>query len=101
MKTAPPLRRRHVLDANPDDAPGCVAVYCPADPSQNQLIQTDWDWPPTARLFGWNMRARGERCEHRGTDGTVDCPDCKRTAGSFIRAAREFIDNNDGKGILI
>ena len=95
-----PTRRRYVLDADPDDAPGCIKLCCRALNS-DELIQTDWAWPATAARFGWSKRKQGERCQHHGTDGTVDCPNCGRTAGSFIRAAREFIDNNDGKGILI
>lgn len=35
-------------------------------------------------------------CQHDGTDGTVDCPDCGVTASEFISAAREWLDNNDG-----
>jgi hypothetical protein len=37
-----------------------------------------------------------ETCNHSGTDGTVDCPDCGLTAGEFISAAREWLDDNDG-----
>ena len=35
-------------------------------------------------------------CQHDGTDGTVDCHECGVTAGEFISAARDWLDNNDG-----
>jgi hypothetical protein len=35
-------------------------------------------------------------CPHDGTDGTVDCADCGITAGEFIMAAGEWLENNDG-----
>ena len=35
-------------------------------------------------------------CDHNGTDGTVDCPECDVTAGEFISAAREWLNENDG-----
>ena len=98
MKT--PTRRRFVLDANPDTAPGCVEILCPAAPDLGELVQTDWNFPATARRFGWTMRAQGERCAHAGTDGTIDCPECGKTASQFIHAARNWIDAHDGKGIL-
>jgi hypothetical protein len=96
------------------------------------LIQTDWDYPVTARSFGWDMRTvqsapyrecpqcgyreniddcddefcpdcpdtrmelHTSDCEHRGTDGTVDCPECGLTASAFISAAGDWLDENDG-----
>ena len=35
-------------------------------------------------------------CEHRGTDGTVDCKECGCTASAFIEAAGEWLRENDG-----
>lgn len=76
---------------------------------EGQLVQTDWDYPSTARDLGWNMRrvqvigrsgavriyqrAPIAGCDHRGTDGTVDCPDCGITASQFIQAAGEYLDS--------
>lgn len=58
-----------------------------------QLVQSDWDYPATARELGWNGKIGRERCEHRGTDGTVNCPDCGRTASDFIQAASDYLDS--------
>lgn len=35
-------------------------------------------------------------CYHRGTDGTVRCPDCGKGAGEFIEEAGEFLDKKAG-----
>ncbi len=35
-------------------------------------------------------------CNHRSTDGTVDCRECGVTAGEFITAAGEWLRDNDG-----
>ena len=80
-----------------------------SEDSRTILIQTDWDFPATAGTFGWNMRnvQRPEileecqqcgvvLCDHAGTDGTVDCPQCKLTATDFITAAGEWLDDNIG-----
>ena len=68
------------------------------------LVQTDWDYPGIAGTFGWNIRDcqvlnagyYGVVCEHRGTDGTVDCPDCGLTAGTFITSAAEYLAGHQG-----
>lgn len=62
-----------------------------------QFVQTDWDYPGLARALGWRGKVGRERCEHRGTDGTVKCPDCGRTASDFIGAARDYLDRNIGR----
>lgn len=62
------------------------------------LIQVDWDRPALARNLGWSGKLRrGDRCEHRGTDGTVTCPDCGATAADFINAATDWLDRNCGR----
>jgi len=85
------------LDSNPSDAPCCVKLV--ADDGRDVLIQTDWDYPAIASVFGWSV-SRVENgdtnCEHDDTDGTIDCPRCKATASMFIQSAREWIDDNDG-----
>ena len=35
-------------------------------------------------------------CDHRGTDGTIDCPDCDVHAAEFIRVAGKYLADNDG-----
>lgn len=60
------------------------------------LFQTDWDFPGLARDLGWNGKVGRERCQHRGTDGTVTCPDCGRSASEFIAAAANWLDAHCG-----
>lgn len=61
------------------------------------LFQTDWDFPGLARSLGWNGKIGRERCNHSGTDGTVTCPECGRTASEFIAAAVDWLDNHCGR----
>lgn len=73
-----------------------------AEDGRSVLVQTDWDYPGTADTFGRDKREvqqedRRERpCDHSGTDGTVDCPDCGLTATDFIAAAGDWLAANDG-----
>lgn len=79
----------------------------PAD-GRSVLVQTDYDYPGVASSFGWyigHVPAAGPAvvdnvslrdCEHDGTDGTIDCPECGTDAFEFIAAAREFLDENIG-----
>lgn len=83
-------------DAN---APGCAGRIVNDNDGRDILVQTDWDYPGTASTFGWNMgdvRNKNGPCDHRGTDGTVDCPDCGVTASEFIAAAGAWLSENDG-----
>lgn len=110
------------LDANPSDAPCCVKLE--DKDGKSILFQTDWDWPSVARLFKFSLasvqkcdkcgkvtfghynqvvkhcreceRNVGIICSHDETDGTIDCS-CGVTAGSFIQAAREYLDEHDGE----
>ena len=61
---------------------------------KGRYIQTDWDYPYAIGLLGYGLRRRGERCAHRGTDGTINCPDCGKTATKFIQEAAEILDRN-------
>jgi len=54
-------------------------------------IQSDWDYPAIASDFGWVA------CTCGMTDGTIDCKHKK--ASDMIVAAREFLDEHDGKRI--
>ncbi len=75
---------------------------------EGTYVQTDYDFPATATDLGWSLRrVQADRkgnvkhfsrvpknaCDHRGTDGTVTCPDCGIVAGDFIGAAAEFLDS--------
>lgn len=57
------------------------------------LIQTDWDFPGVASTMGWRA------CKCGGTDGTVDCVPCGRTAGEMISEAYDYIREREGKRI--
>lgn len=114
------MNMKIVLDSNPSDAPGCLKIV--AEDGRDILIQTDWDWPGVASTFGWTTTSKQrcrecghianvsdcrdwacsecgrvqQVCNHRGTDGTVNCPDCTMDASAFIAAAREWLDEHDG-----
>lgn len=62
------------------------------DEANTQLVQSDWDFPSLAYDFGWDFRAGA--CAHSGTDGTVDCPDCGKTASAFISEASAWLTEN-------
>jgi len=74
-----------------EDHFGAYLVTYPS--GETKLVQSDWGYPALARELGWNGKRGRERCPHRGTDGTVKCPDCGMTADQFIVAAAEFIDD--------
>lgn len=59
-----------------------------AEDGRTVLIQTDWDYPAVASVFGWQPCPCGE------TDGTVDCP--HRTASEMIAEASQFLDAHIG-----
>lgn len=84
-----------------DEETGCYL----SDDSHTVLIQTDWDYPSIAAVFGWNMRESqvmnrqyygAAPCEHNGTDGTIPCEACGLTPRVFISNAQEWLDNNLG-----
>ena len=62
------------------------------------FLQTDYDYVQAAETFGHSKR--DSFCHHGGTDGTVTCPDCGRTADYFIGKARTYLDNHIGKIIM-
>lgn len=89
---------------------GAFIIYGRGHGKEGTLVQTDWDYPATAQSLGWSLRRvqlkgkrdpivvtmkrtppRGHGCDHSGTDGTINCPDCGITASDFIAAAGEFL----------
>jgi hypothetical protein len=56
------------------------------------LYQCDYDFPGLVQSLGYGLRRRGERCDHRGTDGTVDCPHCGKSASKFISESIDILD---------
>jgi hypothetical protein len=76
-----------------------------ADDGRDTLVQLDYDYPGVAGTFGWSpqtvqVQGRGYHglapCDHRGTDGTIDCPDCGISALALITDAAEYLDDHDG-----
>ena len=106
------------------NAPCCPGEILDSESKQSVLVQTDFDFPGVASSFGWNMKevqrcvscqsgdveyAIGQTnvvcndcyeytapCDHDGTDGTVDCPQCGVSASAFIQAAQAWLDENNG-----
>jgi hypothetical protein len=87
-----------VLDSDTSDCPGAVCKILNESETKSILVQTDYDAPGVASSFGWNIRSvkNKKKCDHRHTDGTIDCPDCGVAAIQFISSAIEYINENDG-----
>ena len=62
-------------------------------------IQSDWDYPGLAQTFGMRLRHKRGCADRRGTDGTVECRGCGRTASEFIAQAADYLDSHDGKAV--
>lgn len=85
-------------------APGCYIIVRENDighfdmynEANTVLVQQDTDFPSVARTFGWNGQTPGLICDHGGTDGTIDCPQCGRRAAYLIGDAIEWLDANAG-----
>lgn len=84
-------KQEPILSVEPCRYGGYIVADLATD--RTVYVQTDWDYPGLASSFGWNIREDGNNgCEHDGTDGTVDCPSCGRTAAEFIGSAAEYLD---------
>jgi hypothetical protein len=55
-----------------------------------KLIQSDWEFPSVASAIGWSP------C-HDGTDGTVDCKVCGKTAADLIADAYDYLRDHEGE----
>lgn len=86
------------LDADTSDCPGCVCKVV-NDDGRDILVQQDYSAPGVASTFGWSVRRVGGGCEHDGSDGTCDCKTCGVTAGQFITAAIDYINDHDGESV--
>ena len=83
-------------------APACYIIarqrpdgtFDARDEVNTVLVHTDGDYPGVAQTFGWRMAS--EDCDHSGTDGTIACPECGRTAEDFIAAAAHWLAGNIG-----
>ena len=100
------------VDSAPESASGCYLI-CRArttpngdytwdtrDEKNTVLVQTDADIPGVAREFGW-LPTPTRTCMHTETDGTVDCPECGRSATEFISEAAVFLDDCVAVGEVI
>ena len=72
-----------------------------------EIARIDWEYPALATRLGWSIRRVQRReknirffkaarkgknnCDHRGTDGTVNCPDCGVQAMAFVEAAAGYL----------
>jgi hypothetical protein len=74
----------------------CFAIL--SDCGDSQVIQCDLDYPGFASDFGWRPRGPlGCPCER--TDGTVDCPECGKSASEYIAEAAAYIEELADTGI--
>lgn len=76
----------------------CPCEIVHVESGKSILAQVDTDYPGFAAAFGWSVgHVPGIACNHSGTDGTVECPNCGMPASTFIESAREFLEENNGK----
>ena len=71
------------------------------DDDNTILHQTDWEFPSLAQMMGWDKGARADGCDHDGSDGTVDCKDCGKTASEFISEADDFLEQCSDCGKVV
>jgi hypothetical protein len=100
------------VDTAPEYAPGCYLIcrarttpdgdytWDPRDGKNTVLIQNDTDIPGVAREFGW-LPTPNRTCLHTETDGSVDCPECGRSAVEFISEAAEYLDDCIATGEVV
>lgn len=69
------------------------------DDGREFLVQSDFEYPGIASTFGWKGPKPWRGCHHRFTDGTIDCPECGKSASSMIVEARLYLDENIGKRV--
>ncbi len=86
-ETARNLTQIELLEPLPDGG-----LIIRSESGDEIFIASDFDFPGIATTFGWP----GCPCGSRGTDGTIDCPDCGRTASTLLRRAARWIDDNWG-----
>ena len=78
--------------------------YVVREDGESDLIQSDWDYPSTARTFGWSGVHRGKDgrfCNSGATDGTVDCRDCGATRTQLLGLAQDYLDAHIGDTVQV
>lgn len=101
-----------ILDADTSDCPGAVCKILNESETKSILVQVDYDACGVASSFGWSVQevkgniakfdekgniVHNVKCDHSGTDGTIDCKTCGVKAMQFIESAIDYINSNDGK----
>lgn len=71
---------------------GNAFILVDNDTGDDQIVQTDWDFPGLASTFGW---VPCRKC--RATDGTVDC--AHKTASQMISEAYDYLMAHLGKQV--
>jgi hypothetical protein len=62
---------------------------------RDMYVQLDFDFPGLASTFGWSP-APWRGCKHEGTDGTIRCEGCGKSATAFISEAYDWLLENEG-----
>jgi hypothetical protein len=101
-----------ILDSDTSDCPGAICKILNESEVMSRLVQSDYDACGVASSFGWSVKdvkgnvaefdengniVKNIKCDHSGTDGTIDCKGCGVKAMQFISSAIEYINSNDGK----
>lgn len=60
-----------------------------SDDGPAKLIQSDYEFPALAQAFGLSLKS--DMCDHKQTDGTIDCPDCGALASEFISLSFDYL----------
>jgi hypothetical protein len=71
---------------------GNAFILVDNDTGDEQIVQTDWEFPGLASTFGW---VPCKKC--RATDGTVDCK--HKTASQMISEAYDYLMAHQGKQV--
>jgi len=82
----PPMKKPKITIEKSPNAPCCFLIQ-QVGTNKSILIQSDWDCPGIAQLFGW---VPCSICDY--TDGTIDCEHKK--ASDMIAEAKEVILEN-------
>ncbi len=94
----PGTHTKVTLRKGPEGSPNfCFGLY-DKDGKCRYFAQADWDYPSLAHACGWSVREVNKKrgCDHEGTDGTVDCPECNTKVSEFLSAAYDWLAANDG-----
>lgn len=60
----------------------------------DQLTDDDANWGRIVWIAAGNLKE--EKCDHNGTDGTIDCDKCGCKVSTFLSAAFDYLAAHDG-----